>query len=147
MSKVRLEVKYTEELSNIELLEILKERVKIFVVEQKCIYQEIDDKDRNAQHVILYDENNIIAYTRIVTSENGISFGRVLVTQNYRKKGYGREIVQCTIDIIKKQYHHKFLKISGQAHLKTFYESFGFQANSKTYMEDGIPHIEFMMYI
>ena len=51
MSKVRLEVKYTEELSNIELLEILKERVKIFVVEQKCIYQEIDDKDRNAQQL------------------------------------------------------------------------------------------------
>lgn len=117
----------------------------MFVVEQKCIYQEVDDYDLDAIHVILSNENDIVAYTRIITFEQHVSFGRVLVSENYRNQGYGRKIINETINKINELYQNTTIKISGQAHLKPFYESFGFHSVSDTYMEDGIPHIAFKM--
>ncbi|MDK9872033.1 MAG: GNAT family N-acetyltransferase [Staphylococcus equorum] len=142
---MELVVKRTKDLSNIELLHILEERIKVFVVEQKCAYQEIDKDDEEALHIMLKDENHIAAYTRIVDGQSHISFGRVLVAQNYRMRGYGRNIVQKTIDIINEKYSGSLISISGQAYLKSFYESFGFKGVSDIYLEDNIPHITFEM--
>lgn len=142
---MELVVKRTKDLSNIELLHILEERIKVFVVEQKCAYQEIDKDDEEALHIILKDENHIAAYTRIVDRQSHISFGRVLVAQNYRMRVFGRNIVQKTIDIINEKYSGSLISISGQAYLKSFYESFGFKGVSDIYLEDDIPHIKFEM--
>lgn len=144
---MELIVKHTKELTNHELLHILQVRVKVFVVEQNCAYQEVDGADFNAIHVMFKDGNDIVAYTRIIDHESYVSFGRVLVTQNYRKKYYGREIVQKTIDVIKAQYKQTLIKISGQAHLKSFYSSFGFICISEVYLEDNIPHIDMTLEV
>ncbi|MCD8825261.1 GNAT family N-acetyltransferase [Staphylococcus gallinarum] len=131
----------TQHLSTIELIDIMRERIKVFVVEQNCPYQEVDEEDENALHVMLKDQNKLVAYTRIIERENDISFGRVLVTEKYRKQQYGKQIVRQTIDEIKKRYKSGIIKISGQAHLQKFYESFGFECVSESYLEDGIPHV------
>lgn len=131
----------TQHLSTIELIDIMRERIKVFVVEQNCPYQEVDEEDENALHVMLKDQNKLVAYTRIIERENDISFGRVLVTEKYRKQQYGKQIVRQTIDEIKKRYKSAIIKISGQAHLQKFYESFGFECVSESYLEDGIPHV------
>lgn len=131
----------TQHLSTIELIDIMRERIKVFVVEQNCPYQEVDEEDENALHVMLKDQNKLVAYTRIIERENDISFGRVLVTEKYRKQQYGKQIVRQTIDEIKKRYKSGIIKISGQAHLQKFYESFGFECMSESYLEDGIPHV------
>lgn len=131
----------TQHLSTIELIDIMRERIKVFVVEQNCPYQEVDEEDENALHIMLKDQNKLVAYTRIIERENDISFGRVLVTEKYRKQQYGKQIVRQTIDEIKKRYKSGIIKISGQAHLQKFYESFGFECVSESYLEDGIPHV------
>lgn len=138
-------VKLTEELSQKELLNVMKERVKVFVVEQDCPYQEIDDSDDNALHVILKDKEKIVAYTRIIEENTHISFGRVLVVEEYRKLNLGRDIVKRSIDEIKKKFPGEIIQISGQEHLKSFYESFGFVAVSEVYLEDGIPHMDMVL--
>ncbi|NWK85232.1 GNAT family N-acetyltransferase [Staphylococcus sp. GSSP0090] len=140
-----LYIKHTKDLTSQELVQIYQERIRVFVVEQKCIYQEVDDYDQNAIHMILRNGDDIVAYTRIIAFEQYVSFGRVLVNENYRNHGYGRKIVNDTIAKINEMYQNTTIKISGQAHLKSFYESFGLHRVSGTYLEDGIPHIAFEM--
>lgn len=142
---MELNIKHTRDVTSQELIQIYQARIRVFVVEQKCIYQEVDDYDLDAIHVILSNENDIVAYTRIITFEQHVSFGRVLVSENYRNQGYGRKIINETINKINELYQNTTIKISGQEHLKPFYESFGFHSVSDTYMEDGIPHIAFKM--
>ena len=121
----------TQHLSTIELIDIMRERIKVFVVEQNCPYQEVDEEDENALHVMLKDQNKLVAYTRIIERENDISFGRVLVTEKYRKQQYGKQIVRQTIDEIKKRYKSGIIKISGQAHLQNFMNHLGLNVCQK----------------
>ncbi|MFC6253232.1 GNAT family N-acetyltransferase [Secundilactobacillus hailunensis] len=146
---MRLSVKKTAELSVPELLEIMKARVKVFVVEQECPYQEIDDQDDDALHMILRVDGRLAAYTRIVkSSEPGyMSFGRVLVVKDFRKQHLGREIVSATIEEIEQDFPGNNIKIAGQSYLQKFYESFGFKPVSDVYLEDGIPHIDFELKV
>lgn len=139
--------KKTNELTNYELLSIMKERVDVFVVEQNCPYPEIDEKDFDATHLFIKINNEIAAYTRIVPHDNGldISFGRVLVKKEYRKEKLGRKIVQATLDEINQVYPDQNIKIAGQEYLKDFYQSFGFKPVSEVYLEDGLPHIDFLI--
>ena len=130
---MKLIVKETDQLSVTELMNIFQERVKVFVVEQNCPYQEIDEFDINAKHVLLKDDNTIVAYTR--------------VTKKFRGKDYGRKIVQETIHYINRYSSGKQIHISAQAYLKEFYESFGFKAVSEIYLEDDIPHIDMLLNI
>lgn len=136
--------KRTNELSNYELLSIMKSRVDVFVVEQKCPYPEIDEKDFDATHLFIEINNEIAAYTRIVPHDNqeDISFGRVLVIPKYRKEKLGRKIVKATIDEIEQTYPNKTIRIAGQTYLKDFYQSFGFKIVSEAYLEDGISHVD-----
>lgn len=141
---MKLSVKKTSELSVEEFLEIAKARIKVFVVEQECAYQEIDDQDDQALHMILRVDGQLAAYTRIVehTDHVHMSFGRVLVVESFRKHHLGRQIVSATIDEIKEDFPGRDIKIAGQNYLRQFYESFGFKAVSEVYLEDGIPHID-----
>ncbi|GAX07489.1 GNAT family acetyltransferase [Secundilactobacillus silagincola] len=144
---MKLSVKKTSELSVPELLEITKARIKVFVVEQECPYQEIDDQDDDAIHMILRVDGELAAYTRIIrnSSSNYVSFGRVLVVKKFRKQHLGREIVSATIEEIKEDFPGNDIKIAGQSYLLDFYKSFGFKPVSDVYLEDGIPHVDLVL--
>lgn len=147
MQQPELIIKSTADLTPVELLTIMQERTKVFVVEQNCAYQEIDEADFNAHHVYLKLDNHLMAYTRIIQdSDNAyIRFGRVLVPLAYRKKNYGRQIITATITEIQRLYPGKMIKIGAQNYLRSFYESFGFEVVSDVYLEDNIPHIDMIL--
>lgn len=139
--------KSLDELSQKELLDIFKERVKVFVVEQDCPYQEVDDTDGTAVHIILKDKDKVAAYARIMEGGDYASFGRVLTVKEYRGLKLGRDIVEKSINEIKERFPGKSVKISAQEYLKSFYESFGFEIVSEVYLEDGIPHMDMILKI
>lgn len=147
MAALELVIKDTKELTVLELLEIMKARVKVFVVEQNCPYQEVDEKDAVARHIYLKDQEKVVAYTRIVPHEdaNYLSFGRVLVDKSYRKEHLGKRIVAETLAEIKRLEPQRPVKISAQNYLRGFYGSFGFQAVSDVYLEDNIPHLDMVL--
>ena len=137
-------VKSFSELTVSELYQILQLRSEVFVVEQDCVYQDIDFKDQKALHVLGYKNNTIIAYTRIFKPSDyfeNASIGRVVVKQIERKYGYGHELMKVSIEAIKDSFHQQKITISAQLYLKKFYESHGFIQVGETYLEDGIPHI------
>lgn len=142
---MELVIKHTKEMSNLELIKVFQVRVNVFIVEQNCVYQEVDEFDLNTLHVMLKNGEEIVAYTRIIEHPSYVTFGRVLVVEKYRKSRYGREIVKATLDEIKKRYKQTLVRISGQAYLKSFYELFGFESVSDVYLEDNIPHITFQI--
>ncbi len=137
-------IKTFEELTTIELYEILRLRAAVFVVEQNCVYQDLDDQDQHAVHIIGRKDQNIIAYTRIFDQESAMeyaSIGRVIVSKSERQLGYGHDLVKTSIQEIYRRFGSKTIKISAQKHLEAFYEQHGFLAIGKEYLEDGIPHI------
>jgi len=138
-------VKSTNELSPKELIDILKARTAVFVVEQNCPYQEVDDDDYNDLHVCLIEDNNLKAYTRIIDKGDHITFGRVLVVNEYRKDGLGKKIVAATIEEIKTRFPNQPIQIQAQAYLQDFYSQFGFKAISDIYLEDNIPHLDMLL--
>ena len=144
MEKIIWKQKKWEELNKKNLHEILQIRSEVFVVEQKCVYQDIDNKDLKAIHLYGKIKNKIVAYSRIFNEGDfykEISFGRALVLKNQRGKGLGDELVQKSIEIIKGNWPNKKVKISAQAHLNNFYKKHGFIEKGKEYLEDGIPHV------
>lgn len=145
---MRLLIRSLKSLDSIELYKIFKLRIDVFVVEQKCPYQEIDDKDIDASHVYLKDDDNIVAYLRVLSpglSYKEASIGRVLVNKEYRGKRYGRQIMEEGIKFCKSNYSEN-IKISAQAYLEDFYKSLGFEKISDVYLEDNIPHIDMIYY-
>ena len=146
--EVKWEIKRFEELTTTELYEILRVRAEVFVVEQTCIYQDLDEKDKRAYHLYFEENGNVKAYLRILDkgiSYPEISIGRVLTTENNRRKGLAREMMEKAIDFIGKELGENQIRISGQLYLQVFYESLGFQTVSEMYLEDDIPHVE-MLY-
>ena len=141
---LQVTVKTFSEISTLELYAILQLRSEVFVVEQDCVYQDIDYKDQKAIHVLGYKNKKLIAYTRIFKPGdyfNEASIGRVVVTKDERKFGYGHIIMKYSIEAIKSFFDEKVIKISAQKYLKEFYESHEFIQVGKEYLEDGIPHI------
>lgn len=139
-------VKTFEELTVNELYEILKLRSEVFVVEQNCVYQDLDDVDQEAYHVYLKDEGKIVAYLRVVDKGkrlDEVSLGRVISLR--RRRGLGTALMRAGIEVAKEKFGVKTIKIGAQAYAKPFYEGCGFQQISGEYLEDGIPHI-YMLY-
>jgi len=141
---MKISVKTFEELTVHELHDLLQLRSEVFVVEQDCVYQDIDGKDQRALHIIGKKGGKTVAYTRCFAP--GIYFdeaaiGRVVVDKAERKYGYGHDIMEASCIAIKKRYHTKSIKLSAQTYLIKFYESHGFQIIGEEYLEDGIPHI------
>ncbi|MFV0559932.1 MAG: GNAT family N-acetyltransferase [Enterococcus sp.] len=136
-------VKPFDELTIQEFYKIIQARIAVFVVEQKCPYQEVDAIDEQALHTYLTDETGeIIAYTRIYTEGGAVHFGRVLVAKNYRHQGLGKTIVAKTLEAIHEFFPDSPIIIGAQSHLQEFYQQFGFEAISDVYLEDDIPHID-----
>lgn len=143
-----IEVKTFDELTKIELYEILRLRSEVFVLEQNCVYQDIDQKDLQALHIIGTKDSQIVAYARAMDSGiyfSEAAFGRVLVRENYRKMGYGHKITSASIAAIKEHFDADEIRISAQVYLITFYQSHGFQTIGNRYMEEGIPHISMLL--
>jgi|TARA_B110000305_G_C19130036_1_gene488461 ElaA protein len=138
------------ELTTNQLYEILKLRAEVFVVEQNCAYQDLDNKDNKALHLIGERNNKIIAYTRIFKKGDyftNSSIGRVLVKKEFRKKEIGKVIMQKSIETIKKDPKEEKIEISAQKYLTKFYKDLGFKKTGKEYLEDNIPHIKMILKI
>lgn len=139
---MKLIIKHFSELSVEELHEIYKLRVSVFVVEQNCPYQEIDDADKYAYHLWLKDENGIQAYARALppgVTFDDASIGRVIAVK--RRCGMGSRIVAAAIDTAKEKFSAKRLTIEAQVYARKLYEKAGFVQSSDEFLEDGIPHI------
>lgn len=137
-------IKSFSELTTTELYAILQLRSEVFVVEQDCVYQDIDYKDQKSFHILGFKNDKLIAYTRIFKPGDYFkqaSIGRVVVEINERKFGYGHVIMKHSIKTIKEYFKENTIKISAQTYLKNFYESHGFIQKGEEYLEDNIPHI------
>ncbi|MCL4112840.1 UNVERIFIED_CONTAM: hypothetical protein GTU68_005525 [Idotea baltica] len=137
-------VKTFEEISKEELYEILQLRSEVFVVEQDCVYQDLDGKDKKALHVLGKKNGRFAAYSRIFRPGDYFSeasIGRVVVKKSERKHSYGQIIMKASIEAIHEIFNESSIHISGQLYLKIFYESLGFKQVGEEYIEDGIPHI------
>jgi ElaA protein len=144
---LNITVKTFQELSITELYEILQLRSAIFVVEQDCVYQDLDGKDQKALHVIGFKENKVVAYTRIFKAGDYFeeaSIGRVVVAGSVRKYGYGVDIMKASVVAIKENYNETTIRISAQTYLIKFYTSLEFVRVGEEYLEDGIPHVNMM---
>ncbi|WP_354624499.1 GNAT family N-acetyltransferase [Psychromonas sp. MME2] len=144
-------VKHFDELTVDQLYDILKLRVDVFVVEQRCYYPDIDDLDRDAQtkHLFYYIDGKIAAYLRVLamgtTYADCISLGRIVVAPEFRGRGVGNQLLQEGLKICLQQFKGQPLKISAQQHLEKFYTAHHFMTVSDCYLEDNIPHIA-MLY-
>ena len=141
---MEFQIKLFSELNTTELYQILQLRSEVFVVEQDCVYQDIDFKDQKALHVFGFKNDKVVAYTRIFKPgdyfENA-SIGRVVVAEKERKFGYGHLIMKASISAIKNNFKVDEITISAQKYLKKFYETHQFKQVGEEYLEDGIPHI------
>lgn len=129
-----------------ELYALLRLRAEVFVLEQQCFYQDLDQLDSHAWHLWYTDENQIpLAYARVLQIDipypGYISIGRVVTNQSSRKSGLGRKIMQDALELSTDQFPGIPIKIMAQSYLESFYQSFGFVTKSEEFLEDGIPHI------
>ena len=134
-----------EDLNNKELYDILRLRNQVFIVEQNCPYEDCDNRDKDAYHLFLENNEEIIAYLRILkrgVSYEEVSIGRVVVDKKYRRKDIARNMMVKAIDFIERSLKEREIRISAQAYLVNFYKSIGFKEVSEPYLEDNIPHIE-----
>ncbi len=136
------------QLSSAALLEILQLRAQVFVVEQNCVYADPDEYDAHALHLWIRNPSGIVAYARILapsTRFEECSIGRVLSAEAVRGKGFGRLIMERSIEEALRSFQTNRIRISAQCYVQEFYEDLGFVAQGEVYDEDGIPHRE-MVY-
>ncbi len=141
---MNITIKTFDELTIYELHDLLQLRSEVFVVEQDCVYQDIDGKDGKALHIIGTKENRVVAYTRCFPPGyyfDQAAIGRVVVDANERKFGYGHDIMKASKKAIKNRFETEEIKLSAQTYLIKFYESHGFHQVGEGYLEDGIPHV------
>ena len=130
------------------LYELLQLRSEVFVVEQNCVYQDIDSLDRDAIHHLGYEGSSLVCYARILPpglKYDDASIGRIISHGSRRGQGLGRELVQRTLVLCRDRYPGAGIRISAQQRLERFYRELSFESVSQPYLEDGIPHIE-MVY-
>lgn len=138
-------VKAFQELTVNELYDLLKLRSEVFVVEQNCIFLDQDDKDQKCHHLLLYSENQLVGYSRLVPaglSYQEIAIGRVVSAPSVRGKGIGRIVMELSINNCEKLFGSGNIRIGAQTYALGFYSSLGFVPEGDAYDEDGIEHIE-----
>lgn len=143
---MELTVKHFSHLSAEELFEIYKLRVSVFIVEQRCPYQDVDDADKIAYHLWLRDENGIAAYARLLPP--GVTFptaaiGRVIAVR--RRCGLGTKIVDAAINAAREKLSADVITIEAQVYARSLYEKAGFVQTSEEFLEDGIPHVQMQL--
>ena len=140
-------IKPYNDLSKDQFFDILKLRIEIFVVEQCCYYQELDNEDKEAFHVSIYNDGIIVAVGRIIPNLHNkeVKIGRIAVKMEHRKKGLAYKIMKDIMNFISKKYKNFSVLLSAQTYLIEFYQSFGFKEIGNTYLEDGIEHINMVL--
>ena len=150
MNAIQWDIKTFQELVLSQLYELLKLRVDVFVVEQRCAYPELDEYDRHEEtrHLMGRDESSdLVAYARLLPPGlrySEVNLGRVVVKSESRRQGIGHKLLQIAVQEISCCWPRSPIKISAQDYLQAFYEQYGFTRESEVYLEDGIPHIEMM---
>ena len=140
-------IKPCNDLSKDQFFDILKLRIEIFVVEQCCYYQELDNEDKEAFHVSIYNDGIIVAVGRIIPNLHNkeVKIGRIAVKMEHRKKGLAYKMMKDIMNFISKKYKNFSVLLSAQTYLIEFYQSFGFKEIGNTYLEDGIEHINMVL--
>ncbi|GGA46158.1 GNAT family N-acetyltransferase [Paenibacillus physcomitrellae] len=141
-------LKSFEQLTGAEVYRILQLRVNVFMLEQNCLYPEVDDKDQASHHLFLEADGKLAAYCRLLP--RGISYpqasiGRVLVNPPYRGRGLAQELMTQALAFLTGEWGESEVKIQAQHYLEKFYGSFGFRPVSDVYPEDGIPHVDMVL--
>lgn len=140
------------ELSNVELYEVMAQRLKVFVLEQQCFYDDFDGLDLGAHHLLGWRRKadggrELAAYLRVLApgaKYEEVAIGRVLTTEQARGTGAGRELLARGIELAEKLHPGHRIRIGAQLYLEKFYQSFGFETISEPYDEDGIMHIDML---
>ena len=129
-----------------ELYAIFILRQSVFIVEQNCVYPDIDKIDKVAWHCMGYNGGVLSAYSRVIppNSQQQVAIGRLLTNQDHRRRGLGKLVLEQSLKFIQKTYPELEIIISAQDHLQTFYGEFGFIKTSEPYDEDGITHIDML---
>jgi ElaA protein len=143
---MRWELRRFDELDSTKLYELLRLRAEVFVVEQNCVYQDCDGHDPHCRHLLGWEGETLAAYLRIVPAGrkyDEASIGRVVTNPAFRGRALGRSLVAEALRNLDEQKAGA-LRISAQAYLERFYESFGFVSQGEGYLEDGIPHVEML---
>lgn len=141
--KLLLHKKSFEELTTDELYELLKVRSEVFVVEQNCVYQDMDGDDQQSIHLWMTNGEKVVALARVCpagTHMKEVSIGRVIAVE--RGKGYGKQIMLHAIGAAIEHFDAKRIELEAQEYARGFYESVGFEQSSETFMLDGIAHIK-----
>lgn len=142
--RIKWQIKYFDELTIHELYNLLYLRCKVFEVEQNAPYLDTDYKDQKAMHLMGYIGEKMIVYCRLFRPGDYFdeaSIGRVVSEPEFRKLGYGHQLIDKAIDVLNEEWNETLIVISAQLYLKEFYENHGFKQDSEPYLEDGIPHI------
>ncbi len=135
------------QLTTLQLYELMRLRVDVFVVEQTCPYPELDGKDilEGVYHLLGYDNDELVACARLLpagTTYDNVSIGRVVTKQNARGSGLGHKLLEEALTQCEIFWPGKTIDIGAQQHLTKFYASHGFTIISNSYLEDGIPHVD-----
>ena len=145
---IQWELKKFDALSPHELYQLLRLRSEVFVVEQNCVFLDMDNKDQQCWHLLGWRGNLLAAATRLVPaglSYTEMSIGRVVSSPLARGEGIGRELMKESISACHQLFGHHPIRIGAQLYLKKFYTSLGFSAEGEVYLEDGIEHVEMLM--
>ena len=134
-------ISFTDLTTN-QFFELLKLRISVFVVEQNCPYQELDDLDLISDHFFGSLDGKVIALGRVYRKLDTVYIGRIAVKRKYRKNGYARKIMEFILQEVQTKFHGLTIELSAQEYLINFYASLGFVSQGDTYLEDGIPHIK-----
>ncbi len=136
------------DLSALQVHQLLQARTSVFVIEQQCIYLDADEYDLVAWHLIAWAGDKIAACLRVIGPGEKYaeaSIGRVLTRSEYRGTGLGKQLMSEGLQRLSAQFPETNVRISAQAYLQRFYESFGFAVSSAPYLEDDIPHVEMLL--
>ena len=143
------QIKPFSEISTNEFHDIIVLRLKAFVVEQNCLYLDLDGKDKKCYHLLCRDgQGKVVATARILhpgASYPEVSIGRVVIDQSIRGNGVGHILMEKCMHYILDEFGDVAIRISAQKHLETYYSKHNFSHTGKEYLEDNIPHIE-MLY-
>ena len=145
---MEFKVKSFSELNSLEMYQLLQLRSDVFVIEQHCIYKDMDDKDQSCYHLIGVEGGNVVAYSRLVPpgiSYENASIGRVCTAKSVRMEGYGMVLMEEAIKHCRLLWPISCITISAQAYLEKFYMKFGFLTVSEPYLEDDIPHVKMIL--
>lgn len=137
-----------QQLEQQQLYDLLKLRQDIFILEQQCLYPDIDDLDPKCLHLLGYEHQHLVAYLRLIPAEfhqpGNISFGRIISVGTRRGTGVGIALMQQAMNYVVTNYPQQDIEIGAQSHLQAFYEKFGFKRISEPYDDDGIMHIKML---